>query len=175
MAVGASNDIFKITSQGIQLGNNLFASSPFRVDMKGNLVASAATLTNPNITVGSGEGVFKVSSQGIQLGSSTWSSAPFKVDMNGNVTANNIGLKTKSTGARVELVPQSDYADIKVYNNANQNVFQLYDEMTGSCQIYNPSGAIHFGHASLGSVYAYGTWNFNGANVTGLVSEAVFG
>jgi hypothetical protein len=174
-AIGQAGSIFKITNQGIQLGHDTFASSPFHVDMLGNMFASSATLTDPEIKVGSGDSVFKVSSLGIQLGNEDWDLAPFRVDRDGNVVANNIGMKTQPTGARIELVPHTGYADLKVYNNANQNVFQIYDEMDGTCQIYNPSGAIHFGHASLGSVYAYGTWNFNGANVTGLVSEAVFG
>ena len=50
---GSGNDIFRISSLGIQLGNAIFASAPFRVDMQGNLTATSATIIG-NITANSG-------------------------------------------------------------------------------------------------------------------------
>ena len=38
-------DVFKVTSDGIALGNTTFASAPFRVDMAGNLTATSGTFT----------------------------------------------------------------------------------------------------------------------------------
>ena len=46
-------DIFKVTSDGIALGNTTFNSAPFRVDMAGNLTATSATITGA-ITATSG-------------------------------------------------------------------------------------------------------------------------
>lgn len=43
MEVGVGNRAFKADQSGIWLGANKWADAPFRVDMQGNLVASAAT------------------------------------------------------------------------------------------------------------------------------------
>jgi phage minor structural protein len=44
MAVGSGNNIFKVDSKGIYLGNAVFADAPFSVDMAGNLIALSATI-----------------------------------------------------------------------------------------------------------------------------------
>jgi hypothetical protein len=56
MAVGQANIgqagcIFKITNQGIQLGHDLFDSSPFRVNMLGQVDASNIHITGGSISV----------------------------------------------------------------------------------------------------------------------------
>ncbi|MEK3725301.1 phage tail spike protein [Paenibacillus sp. FSL H8-0034] len=42
--IGTGNNVFKASSQGIQLGHSVFGSSPFRVDMSGYLYATNATV-----------------------------------------------------------------------------------------------------------------------------------
>ena len=51
--IGSNNDVFKADSNGIYLGNSSFSSSPFRVNMDGDVVASSLTLTNASIGSGS--------------------------------------------------------------------------------------------------------------------------
>ncbi|WP_391574785.1 prophage endopeptidase tail family protein [Cohnella sp.] len=43
--IGTGNNVFKANQSGINLGNQTFNSSPFRVDMAGNLNATKATIT----------------------------------------------------------------------------------------------------------------------------------
>ncbi len=49
LAIGSGNNVFKATASGIHLGNSLFASAPFSVDMAGKLTANDANI----------EGVFR--------------------------------------------------------------------------------------------------------------------
>jgi len=45
MIIGAGNSVFKADSNGIYLGNKIYAQAPFRVDMSGNFYASNAQIT----------------------------------------------------------------------------------------------------------------------------------
>lgn len=45
VTIGTSNNIFKASSAGIQLGHATFGSAPFRVDMNGKLVATGAEIS----------------------------------------------------------------------------------------------------------------------------------
>lgn len=45
IVVGTANNVFKVDSNGIYLGNATFASAPFSVSMTGALVATSATIT----------------------------------------------------------------------------------------------------------------------------------
>lgn len=45
IAIGSANNVFKADSNGIYLGNAVFSSARFRVDMAGNLTATNATLS----------------------------------------------------------------------------------------------------------------------------------
>ena len=51
--VSGSGSIFKVTDEGLQLGNSVFASAPFSVAMDGSLVASSAVISG-NITATTG-------------------------------------------------------------------------------------------------------------------------
>mgnify|MGYP000917686173 CR=1 FL=1 len=44
MSVGSGNNIFKVDSNGIYLGDANFEDAPFSVDMEGNLIATSATI-----------------------------------------------------------------------------------------------------------------------------------
>lgn len=45
MTIGSGDNVFNADASGIYLGNALFASAPFSVDMAGNLVATSATIS----------------------------------------------------------------------------------------------------------------------------------
>jgi hypothetical protein len=53
ISIGSGDSVFKADSNGISLGNDTFASAPFRVTMAGALYASSATISG-TITSGSG-------------------------------------------------------------------------------------------------------------------------
>ena len=63
ITIGSSNNIFKATSTGVQLGNTTFTSAPFRVTAAGALNAESVTLKSTSGTaldIGSGATSFKV-------------------------------------------------------------------------------------------------------------------
>ena len=49
IAVGSSNNIFKVDANGIYLGHATYGSAPFKVSMAGNLIASNLTATGGTI------------------------------------------------------------------------------------------------------------------------------
>lgn len=54
ITIGTGNSVFKVfPGTGMWLGNTVFASAPFRVDMSGNVTASSLSLTNASIGTGS--------------------------------------------------------------------------------------------------------------------------
>jgi len=53
LSIGTGDNIFKATADGISLGDAVFGSAPFRVNMAGDLVASSVTLTNADVGSGS--------------------------------------------------------------------------------------------------------------------------
>jgi len=75
ISIGSGNNIFKADSNGIYLGNAVFASAPFRVDMGGNLTATLITITGGTINYGktsftdSTHAGYYISSSGIYMGS----------------------------------------------------------------------------------------------------------
>lgn len=70
ITVGSGNTIFRVNNSGLWLGNSVFDSAPFRVDMNGNLTANDMTANNLVITGNIQSAVFQydvVSAIGGQL------------------------------------------------------------------------------------------------------------
>lgn len=94
VTIGTGNDVFKATSQGIQLGHASFGAAPFRVDMRGNavlnqLTANQATIHNSNFNGGA------------ITGSSINVNGRFLVDSNGNMSATNGRFSGDITGSNI--------------------------------------------------------------------------
>ncbi|MEK3910992.1 phage tail spike protein [Paenibacillus sp. FSL H7-0331] len=128
--IGSGNNVFKASNQGIQLGHSVFGSSPFRVDMTGNVVANnitlsgtinGSTMNNSNIvggtlTIGSGNTILKADTNGLYLGSSSFGSAPFRVSPNGTCTLSNVVI----TGGSIQWANiGSDPATVTAQSTAN--------------------------------------------------------
>ena len=54
---GSLDEVFKVDSQGIYLGDSEFSEAPFSVDMQGNLIADSITIGNRQLTVAAGEDI----------------------------------------------------------------------------------------------------------------------
>ena len=89
---GSGNSVFKATTAGIQLGNDVFGSAPFRVTADGALTATNATITG-NITATSGTFTGTVNAT-----SGTISGA---LSVTGSLTGGTV--RTASTGNRIEM------------------------------------------------------------------------
>jgi hypothetical protein len=86
LQVGANDSFFKVSTNGLQLGNETFASAPFRVTPQGALTANSATIVG-NITANSGSiGGVNVGSSKIYVGTGTYNNANtgFYLDSSGN-------------------------------------------------------------------------------------------
>ena len=73
ISIGSGNSVFKADSQGIYLGNAVFASAPFRVAMDGSLIATSATISG-SITATTG------TIGGWTIGATTLSSTNLTID-----------------------------------------------------------------------------------------------
>ena len=92
ITIGTGDNVFKADSNGIYLGDAVFADAPFKVAMNGSSTASNLTITGGTITIGIGDNVFKVDANGIYLGDATYADAPFKVSMAGAAEASNLDI-----------------------------------------------------------------------------------
>lgn len=116
MLIGSGNDIVQINTNGIAAGHADFNSAPFRVDMKGNLVANKLTANSAQIKssnfsdgeiVGSsinvGNGKFTVNKEGGVY-------AEGGIFAGGTITG--AMIRTAANGARVEM----DYRGWRTYD-----------------------------------------------------------
>jgi len=128
LSIGSGNNIFKATSDGIQLGHATFGSAPFRVTMAGALTASNATISGGTIGGFSiGGNYFTSNNMGLYSGATSMlllghatdyasakigfkndgsgkvASGNFYWDASGNITASTITL-TNSTGTGINLI-----------------------------------------------------------------------
>ena len=86
LQVGSGSSFFKASSDGLQLGNETFASAPFRVTPQGALTANSATIVG-NVTANSGSiGGINVGSSKIYVGTGTYNNANtgFYLDSSGS-------------------------------------------------------------------------------------------
>jgi hypothetical protein len=139
-AIGTGNNIFKATTDGIQLGHATFASAPFRVTMAGAVTASNIDITGGSITGGSvgawqvtidtlysGTGATYIGLKpgtGIWLGDEAFLSAPFSVDPAGVLHAHSgtIGgwylgtteIKSEATSATADVVLDQSAGTLRI-------------------------------------------------------------
>ena len=52
LTIGSGDRSFRVSKDGLWLGNAVFGSAPFRVDMDGNIICSAITISGGAITLG---------------------------------------------------------------------------------------------------------------------------
>lgn len=131
--IGSSTSFFRASSDGLQLGNETFASAPFRVTPAGALTATSATITG---TINATGGTFS--------GNITASGTITGGTISGATVSGGL-IRTGSTGARIE-VSGSDQG-----TNPNSIVF------------YNPGGSavshivpMNIGGSQFGLLMHYG-------------------
>ncbi|MDU0332635.1 phage tail protein [Paenibacillus sp. 3LSP] len=95
MLIGSGNDIVQINTKGIAAGHADFNSAPFRVDMKGNLVANKLTANSAQINTSN-------------LNSSTWKDGYFtgNITAQGEITGGTLTgalIRTAASGQRIEV------------------------------------------------------------------------
>ncbi|WP_068782006.1 phage tail protein [Paenibacillus sp. GM2] len=193
MLIGKENDVTQINTHGIAAGHADFNLAPFRVDMKGNLVANKLTANSAQINssnfnngaiVGSsinvGNGVFTVSTSGHMIANSaeirgrTIASSFEGGEVIGGVV---IGatIRTSQPG-RKRLELKSDYADLEMYSGISGNtlVFAIQDMVEDAQVFFNRDGYVYANRnlrlgAGGSAIYLQGNVAFSpGTSVTGL-------
>jgi len=149
LQVGSGTSFFKASSDGIQLGNETFASAPFRVTAAGALTATSATVTgeinatsgtiSSSIAIGTGDNIFKADSNGIYLGNATYASAPFKVSQAGALTADSATITGNVTADTFTLSSGATLTDTDdKISNTNNNAFFRYETTAGGDDVSAP-------------------------------------
>lgn len=95
MLIGSGDDVTQINPNGIAAGHADFNSAPFRVDMKGNLVANKLTANSAQINTSN-------------LNSSTWKDGYFtgNITAQGEITGGTLTgalIRTAASGQRIEV------------------------------------------------------------------------
>ena len=189
ITIGTGNNVFKADSNGIYLGNALFASAPFRVTMTGaatasNLTIEGGTITGVTISIGTGNNVFKVDSNGVWLGHADYASAPFKVSMAGAAEATNLTVTGGSINVDTDLyVGNNIYLGSLNLTALKNMVFNgqveigIYEDDLGSPPVgfYISANTLKLSDVSKivhdATLEFYGTYGFSGATVSGLDSS----
>jgi phage minor structural protein len=156
ITIGSGNSVFKATSSGIQLGNDVWGNAPFRVDMNGNatlnnLTANSATINNSNFNNGAivgssitvNGGVFSVNSSGYMVAQNASITGTIYATSgslgNLSVTGTLVGgvisgatIQTSNTGRRIVL----SGSQLQALNSSVKDGFTL-DGSTGYLQWYS--------------------------------------
>lgn len=150
MEIGSGNNVTKINTNGISAGHADFNSAPFRLDMKGNLVANSLTANYAKIFSSN-------FSDGEIVGSSiNVGNGQFTVDRNGNMYAGNgrfrgtidgttfTGglIRTAASGRRIELdqrgfraIDSSGTSRISIQTDSDQGIAGIgFNDASGSWQ-----------------------------------------
>ncbi|WP_229716813.1 phage tail protein [Paenibacillus aceti] len=111
MLIGSGNDVTQINTNGIAAGHANFNSAPFRVDMKGNLVANKLTANSAQINSSNFQGGAIIGSS-INVGGGTFTVDPSghmvaqSGDFRGNISASLITgstLRTAASGRMIQI------------------------------------------------------------------------
>jgi len=139
LQVGSGSSFFKVSSTGIQLGDETFASAPFRVTAAGALTATDATVTgeinatsgtiSSSIAIGTENNIFKADSNGIYLGNATFASAPFRVTQAGALTATSATITGTVTADTFTLSSGATLTDV---DGTIDNAQQQMSDVTGT-------------------------------------------
>lgn len=160
MSVGSGNNIFKVDSNGIYLGNAVFANAPFSVDMYGNLYAQSATIQ------GSISGS-TITGSTMTGGTVRTAASGARIEISGNGIEN-----FNSSNQRHGINAAPGNAAIDLYYNGSQKYGASYNPVDGKVHM--------FGNALDPFLYTNGdfsdpkgTWNFTNAAVSGLNNYAL--
>ncbi|MBG9735816.1 phage tail spike protein, partial [Paenibacillus alvei] len=194
MLIGAGNDVVQINTNGIAAGHVNWSSAPFRLDMKGNLVANSLTANYAKIFASSFDNG-EITGSSINVGN-----GQFTVDRNGNMYAGNgrfrgdieastitgSTIRTSVTGGRIELhtggfsfYDNSGTQRVKLGWNSQVDIsghtyYNTYGDPMGI--VYAITDEMHvIGNRNLrlgagsGTIYLQGPVHFtSGSSVTGL-------
>lgn len=197
MLIGSGNDVVQINTNGIAAGHANWSSAPFRLDMKGNLIANSLTANYAKIFSSSfSNGEIVGSSINVGNGKFTVSRSG-DVYAEGGIFANGVItgalIRTAASGRRVEM----DYGGLRTYDSSGRNRIKINtgsDSGVSAITFYGSSGGfageinsyessgrlsvygddIFIGsNNTAGSIYVQGSTRFNGAvqfggNVYGL-------
>lgn len=181
MLIGSGNDVTQINTNGIAAGHANFNSAPFRVDMKGNLVANkltanAAQIKSSNFSdgeiVGSsinvGGGNFTVSRSGHMVANSAEIIGALRASTFDGGTITGALFRTSVSGRRVEIDPSG----LKSYDSFNLARIQIATTSDDSMAalIFRDSRGTNVGelnsYASSGQFTIFGNRIFIGSNST---------
>jgi phage minor structural protein len=140
MSVGSGNNIFKVDSNGIYLGNAHFEDAPFSVDMEGNLYAESATI----------EGIFRTGMTGAR------------------VILNNNGITSYNSSNNLhglQCNPSSIYPAISLYRDGSE-IFTAKAMNDGSLGLEGKGRTIFYSDGY--TVETVQDFDFSLSDVTGL-------
>ncbi|WP_135552129.1 phage tail spike protein [Paenibacillus cymbidii] len=156
--IGSGDNVFKSDSNGIYLGNQVFNSAPFRVNMGGQLFASSANITG---TINATGGTFSGN-----------------ITAFGTITGGSIvgaDLSTRSTGAKIQIGAVNNSID---FIEGSDVVTRMSSSSGGFPQVR--IAPVSGGSADLNIgpyryVIGWGNWDFQNALVSGLKISSVAG
>lgn len=140
MAVGSGDNIFKVDSNGIYLGDANFEDAPFSVDMAGSLIAENATIL----------GIFKTGETGAR------------------VILNNNGITSYNSSNNLhglQCNPSSIYPEISLYRNGSE-IFTAKAMNDGSLGLEGKGRTIFYSNGY--TVETVQDFDFSLSDVTGL-------
>lgn len=164
----SSFDLYYISSSGsvsyLKLGNGYASLNGYDIFSKASSISDA--YINSASTWNSTTSTFNTKS-------GTWDNKTQKLNTSGQ-------YKTAASGTRIELTTgmfaynssgqlhglyvDPSYSDMKLYYN-NALTFNVYQDVSSSTLRYKTTSYLIMGSSAS---YAYGTWDFSSANVTGL-------
>lgn len=150
LSIGSGNDIILLNHVGLSAGNANFNDAPFRVDMKGNLVANKLTANSAQINssnfksgsiVGSsiniGDGKFTVDTAGNMYAGS----GKFRGDITASTftggTITGALIRTAASGRRIEI----NSGGVIGYNSSGEEVVSLGQTHGGGGLVFSDNGS----------------------------------
>jgi len=139
---GSGNNILKFDdSNGLWLGNTDYSSAPFKVSMAGVLTATGANISG-TITITGGSGISNLSDVGAlaleddldgvpdgttygKVANTNISSGNIVLQVDQDLSSQGIKIITASSGARVELYPDSN-TGIRIIDDSGNDVFKAF-------------------------------------------------
>lgn len=187
MLIGYGEDVVQINQNGISAGASSFSNAPFRLDMKGNLIANSLTANYANIEyssfkngaiVGSsinvGNGMFTVTSGGIMsavganFSGSITASTITGTNINGGTITGSL-IRTAVSGRRVEI----DTNGFRSYDSNGRTRIQIAttDDAAAAAIIFRDANGTSVGeinsYQNSGVLTMYGNSIIIGSNSTG--------
>lgn len=179
ISIGSLNNIFKVDSSGIYLGNASYASAPFRVSMAGNLIATSATIsgaisgssisgsniTSTNITASTIIGN-TIQSDTLNPGTITLSSSINKILLDTNSSNKTFVIQKYESGSWVD----------KFWTDTLGNLSLAGNLLGGKTSYIDSTGGFFLGQDSsvwklkIGNSTSYLDWDGSSLNIAGNVN-----